>query len=204
LSPTRRHPLMGSASSSEYGDSGSSRISGSLLPPRTLWLRDSRRSPASLAVFLPEPLPGHNHSQPGSTSRELSLPYRVLPETLPLPHTLQHRNIEAPHCSTGPEGPTSQDRDNRLSWGLAPSSRAPRTESTCRTASHCCATFRPRPFSDPRRLPPRHASRPCFMPLPRTGFLPTGTFPPWQPYRLVTGLCPPVVYLTSLRSFTRR
>jgi hypothetical protein len=68
----------------------------------------------------------------GSTSHGLSLPYRVYPETLPLPST--HRDLQSSSRRSVLEPPCKkQHRDiagNRLSWGLRPSSRHKQQEST--------------------------------------------------------------------------
>jgi hypothetical protein len=69
-------------------------------------------------------------------------------------------------------------------WAAGVHSATP-TDRSARTfagIAQMLATFRPQAFSASRRLAPPAAARPCFMPLPRTGFLPPGAFPPRQPH----------------------
>jgi hypothetical protein len=62
--------------------------------------------------------------------------------------------------------------------------------STHAEASRAPATFRPQAFAASRRLAPPSATRACFIPQPRPGFLlRPGVSPDPQPSRLVTGRC---------------
>jgi len=62
--------------------------------------------------------------------------------------------------------------------------------STHAEASRASATFRPQAFTASRRLAPPSATRACFIPQPRPGFLfRPGVSPNPQPSRLVTGHC---------------
>jgi hypothetical protein len=65
-----------------------------------------------------------------------------------------------PSSSPRVSGPFCASTASPLTWGFA-----------------CPATFRPRPFPDPRRLPPRSTSWPCFMPQAPMGFPPFRAFP---------------------------
>jgi hypothetical protein len=63
---------------------------------------------------------------------------------------------------------------------------ATRTDRSARTSvrfAQNLTKFRPQAFSASRRLAPPAARWPCFMPLPRAGFVPTGGFPLRQPHQ---------------------
>jgi hypothetical protein len=136
---------------------------------------------------------------PASCSRELSLPFRVFQRLHPRritpkgPKTSRRRDSfwhpKAPRCPKAPPGPLGK----RLSWGPAPSSRSNKSKPLASDAPITSDTVRPQVFSTSRRLNPRLAPRPCFMPLTRSGVYPPGASPPGQQARLVGELYPHAV-----------
>jgi len=112
----------------------------------------------------------HSLSTAASSSRELSVSFRVL------------RHPTCPACSGQPCG--HPEAVERLPWGSGPSSRHRLAASTYARRSQPRALVRPRRFSRPRRFAPPPALRVCFAPQPRPGFALQGFVPLAEPYRV--------------------
>jgi hypothetical protein len=190
---------------------------GYLLPPRAFPSRAAPRGLPSSAVH------GLSIKTSRRSSHVLSLPYRVFQRLYPcrsaspahrpkttrrlgrLPHTVIARRrlaCSAARLSDAPEEATFRSARQTPLMGSCTLLALKHAESTCEGRSHATLPFRPQVFSTSRRFAPRHAPRPCFMPLTRTGFCyhPPGAFLPGQPRCLVDILGP----LTVTSEFRHR
>jgi hypothetical protein len=131
-------------------------------------MRSSFRNPGRHNVTRTDLPPTNFRSPTESVQRLYPLPERPI---------LKPAVSRTPLTCSLPEGIKHARRQLASHGVLSPSWRLQPCESTYPGRSQAPGTGRPQAFSASRRVHPRKTLRPCFMPLPPKGFLPSRGFP---------------------------